>query len=386
MALHFPRDEFLGRIAAVRRSLNHRKLDALLLFAQESHYYLTGFDTGGYKHFQCAVLTADDRPITLLTRRPDKEQARRTSIIDDVRIWYDAEGANPALDLKGILEEKGLRGCRVGIEMATHGLTAANFELLRQAVEGWCRLEDASSIVQELRVIKSPAELAYVRSAAALADAAVLAMQKTARPGAFEGDIIAAIQTAILTGGGDIPNGAQVLGSGDRALLVRNTTSRRHLSPVDQLTMEWAAAFRRYQTGIMRTVAIGESRPQHRRLFEVTKEALEAMTEAAKPGEPLGRIDEAHRRVFDGAGHADHRLGACGYSVGATYPPRFMDYPPLLYSGNPTPARPGMVLFLHAILADGSSGDAMSLGHTIVITDTGRERLSKLMPDYEPLK
>src|ERR1700687_3318793 len=134
MGLHFPREEFLGCIAAVRRSLNHRKLDALRVFAQESHYYLTGFDTGGYKHFQCAVLTADDRPITLLTRRPDKEQARRTSIIDDVRIWYDAEGANPALDLKGILEEKGLRGCRVGIEMATHVLTAANYELLRLAV------------------------------------------------------------------------------------------------------------------------------------------------------------------------------------------------------------------------------------------------------------
>jgi len=386
MALHFPIEEFHARIAATRRGLAERGLDALLIFAQESHYYLTGFDTGGYKHFQCAVLTADDRPITLLTRRPDREQARRTSIIEDVRIWYDAEGANPALDLKQIMAEKGLAGGRIGVEMATHGLTAANWELIRRALDGWCTLEDASTLVQLLRVVKSPAELAYVRKAAALADDAITAVLATARPGVFEGDIIAAIQSAILKGGGDVPNGAQVLGSGDRALLVRGTTARRHLSPVDQLTVEWSAAYRRYQTGIMRTFAVGESKPAHRRMFEVTKEALAAMTEAARPGEPVGRIDEAHRRVFDAAGYEEARLAACGYSVGATYPPRFMDYPPLLYAGNPMPAAPGMVLFLHAILADAKTGNAMSLGHTIVVTQTGREVLSKLTPDYEPLR
>ncbi len=386
MGLHFPTEEFHGRIANARRALRERKLDALLIFAQESHYYLTGFDTGGYKHFQCAVLTTDEQPITLLTRRPDLEQARRTSIIDDVRIWYDAEGANPALDLKAILAEKGLAGGRLGVEMATHGLTGANWERLRLVLDGWCNHEDASTLIQLLRVVKSPAELAYVRKAAALVDAAAEAMLATARPGAFEGDVIAAIQAAILRGGGDVPNGAQVFSSGTQAMLVRGTTGRRHLSPIDQVTMEWAAAYRRYQTGIMRTVPIGEVQPLHRRMFDVTCDALAAMTEAAKPGEPLGRIDEAHRRVFDAAGHEKHRLAACGYSVGATYPPRFMDYPPLLYAGNPTPGKPGMVLFLHAVLADPTTNSAMSLGHTIVLTETGREVLSRLVPVYDALR
>ena len=87
MALHFERGEFDSRIGAARKALAADRLDAVLLFAQESLYYLTGFDTSGFVFFQCAVLTASDGPITLLTRRPDLEQARRTSVIEDVRIW-----------------------------------------------------------------------------------------------------------------------------------------------------------------------------------------------------------------------------------------------------------------------------------------------------------
>ena len=136
MALHFERAEFEGRIAAARRAMNARGLAAILLFAQESHYYLTGYDTSGYVFFQCTVLTADAQPITLLTRRPDLEQARRTSVIEDVRIWYDAEGAAPADDLRGILAEKGLAGERVGIELDSYGLRAHQYEALKTSLDG----------------------------------------------------------------------------------------------------------------------------------------------------------------------------------------------------------------------------------------------------------
>ncbi|MBI3512919.1 MAG: M24 family metallopeptidase, partial [Proteobacteria bacterium] len=113
-----------------------------------------------------------------------------------------------------------------------------------------------------------------------------------------------------------------------------------------------------------------------------TRDALAAMTAAARPGRPLGEIDDAHRRVLDAAGYAETRLAACGYSLGATFRPSWMDVPPMLYSGNPMPAQPGMTLFLHAILVDAPHNLAMSLGHTILMTDTGAEPLSRLTPDY----
>ena len=93
VSLRFVESEHRDRIARARRTLRERGLSALLIFAQESHYYLTGFDTTGYVYFQCGVLTAEDGPLVLLTRRPDLSQALDTTLYDDIRIWLNAEGA-----------------------------------------------------------------------------------------------------------------------------------------------------------------------------------------------------------------------------------------------------------------------------------------------------
>jgi Xaa-Pro dipeptidase len=207
-------------------------------------------------------------------------------------------------------------------------------------------------------------------------------MLDTAGPGVFEGDIQAAGQAAIFRGGGDPAASGPVLGSGERALCIRNSTGLRQLDPVDQLTLEFAGVFRRYHACLMRTVAVGSATDYQRRMFAATKDALAAMTEAAKPGRPLGEIDEAHRRTYDKAGFEHARMAACGYSLGATYRPNWMDVPPMLYAGNPMPARPGMVIFMHAILIDRPAGYAMSAGHTVIVTGTGREMLSRMPVEY----
>ena len=103
MALHFSRAELAGRQAAACGALQKRGLDGLLMFRQESMYYLTGYDTFGYVFFQCLYLGADGR-MTLLTRAPDRLQAQHTSVVEDIRIWVDGPDANPALELRAILE------------------------------------------------------------------------------------------------------------------------------------------------------------------------------------------------------------------------------------------------------------------------------------------
>ena len=378
MALHFPREEHEERIARARSALAERDLAALLIFAQESNFYLSGYDTSGYVFFQCCVLCADDQPLTLLTRRPDVQQAHETSIIPDVRVWYDAEGANPALDLRAILAEKGLEGERIGIELATYGLTGASWEMVRSALDGWCELEDASGLVRALRLVKSPAELEYVRRAAHLADEAMVAMIDAARPGVLDTAVSAAGLNVMLGGGGDVPPAGPLVNSGPRALYGRSVAGAHAIEDPDQVTIEFAASYHRYTACIMRTRVVGPASPPQRDMFALVEEAMVAMTDAAAPGRPIGLIDDAHRRVFDEAGHRVHRYAACGYSLGATYRPSWMDVPPMLYSGNPTIARPGMVLFPHASLSDADRGYAMALGHTVVITDNGREVLSEL--------
>ena len=114
MPTHFAADELAARRKAAAEGLADSGLDGLLMFRQESMYYLTGYDTFGYVFFQCLYMGADGETLTLLTRTPDVRQAEHTSMIPDVRVWYDAEGVNPAEDLKGILEEPRVWGRTLG--------------------------------------------------------------------------------------------------------------------------------------------------------------------------------------------------------------------------------------------------------------------------------
>src|ERR1700740_161745 len=121
MALHFTRGEFATRRTRVCGEMQKAGLDGLLIFRQESMYYLTGYDTSGYSMFQGMYLGADGA-VALCTRSADLRQARITSIIEDVRIWQDREGATGAEDLRDMLESYGCRGKRLGVEYHAYGL------------------------------------------------------------------------------------------------------------------------------------------------------------------------------------------------------------------------------------------------------------------------
>jgi len=190
--IHFSLEELAARRKAAAGELAGRGLDGLLMFRQESMYYLTGYDTFGYVFFQCLYMGTDGETITLLTRTPDVRQAEHTSVVEDIRVWFDAEGADPALDLREILEEHGCKGKRLGIETDAYGLTGYNLKRVEAALGGFCELVEASDLVSRLRVIKSPAEIAYVREAARLADLGLDRAVEVAAPGVFEGEVLAA--------------------------------------------------------------------------------------------------------------------------------------------------------------------------------------------------
>ena len=90
MGLHFTAEEFFKRKRDVLRSMKEKNLDALLMFRQESMYWLTGYDTFGYVFFQTLILDQKGNTI-LLTRAPDLRQAQNTSNIKDIRIWIDKD-------------------------------------------------------------------------------------------------------------------------------------------------------------------------------------------------------------------------------------------------------------------------------------------------------
>ncbi|MEM7240270.1 MAG: Xaa-Pro peptidase family protein, partial [Pseudomonadota bacterium] len=313
---HFELAEYQARRDRATAALRAADLDAILLFAPESHYWLTGYDTFGFAMFQCMVLTADGE-IVLLTRMPDKRQALHTSILDDsqIRIWTEVEGANPAEDLNALLAERLLNRSRLGVEMDTVGLTARNWTRLHDVFGPW--LSDASGLIRGLRRSKSPAEIEMHRRAAALSDDAYDAAVQATGAGAFEGDILADMQGAVFRGGGDYAGNEFIIGSGEGALLCRYFSGRRHLESSDQITLEWSGAYARYHAAMMRTLIVGKASDTQREMHAAAVEALGACEAAIRPGAPMGDVFDAHAAVLDDHGYSHARLQACGYGMGA---------------------------------------------------------------------
>ena len=375
MDLHFTKEDFKKRKSNILKSMTEQKLDALLMFRQESMYWLTGYDTFGYVFFQTLVLDRKGN-IILLTRAPDLRQAQNTSNIHDIRIWVDKDGSNPTDDLKLILDELNLKEKKIGIEYEAYGMTGRNALRLNKSLENYCDVEDHSELITKLRVVKSQEEIIYVRKAAELADKALDEAWKYTKAGASEAKILAEMQKVIFENGGDYPANEFIIGSGHNALLCRYQAEKRNLSDVDQLSIEWAGTFKHYHSAMFRTIPIGKTDTRHIKMHEACVNALTNCEKYLIPGKTAGDVFDIHAKVLDNLGFKKSRMNACGYSLGSTFSPNWMDWP-MLYTGNPYVIQPGNVFFMHMILMDSDNGLAMNLGETYLVTENGNERLGK---------
>jgi Xaa-Pro dipeptidase len=325
--------------------------------------------------FQGMYLGADGA-LALLTRSADLRQAKLTSVIEDIRIWTDREGADPAGELRDMVADYGGRGKRIGAEYHAYGLTAQRGKMVDAAFAGLCELVDASDLVRLLRLVKSPAELAYLRQAGRLVDEACAVSRRLIVPGASVGAVYGEMIGAIMRGDGDPSASRWPMGAGEEALLVRYHTGHGTVAARDQVQFEIAAAYRHYHAALMYVIPTGEPDPRHQHMFDACAEALDACEAALRPGNTVGQVFDAHARVLTKAGYAGHFLNACGYTMGATYPPTWMDWP-MVYAGEPQVLAPNMVFFLHMILLNSDTGLSMSLGETAIVTETGCEPISR---------
>ena len=375
MSLHFSDQEFSNRKKNTIESMKKLSLDAILMFRQESMYWLTGYDTFGFVFFQTLIMDQKGN-IILLTRAPDLRQAQNTSNIDDIRIWMDEDESNPINDLKIILDELNLKNKKIGVEYEAYGMTGRNAIRLNKSLEKYCHLEDQSELITKLRVIKSNEEIIYVKKAAELADRALDEVWKCAKAGVSESKILAEMNRVIFEGGGDYPANEFIIGSGKNALLCRYQSDKQILSNPDQLTIEWAGTFKHYHSAMFRTIPIGKAKKEHFKMHEATIEALKNCEKKLVPGNKVGEVFDAHAQTFDELGFNKARMNACGYSLGATFSPNWMDWP-MLYTKNPYTIEQGNIFFMHMILMDSENQLAMNIGETYLVTKNGNERLGK---------
>ena len=163
---------------------------------------------------------------------------------------------------------------------------------------------------------------------------------------------------------------------GDNALLCRYQAEKRNLSDTDQLSLEWAGTFKHYHSAMFRTIPIGKADSKHIKMHEACVDALTNCVKTLIPGKTAGNVFDAHAKTFDDLGFKKARMNACGYSLGSTFSPNWMDWP-MLYTGNPYKIVPGNVFFMHMILMDSDNNLAMNLGETYLVTENGNERMGK---------
>ena len=144
MALHFSDQEFSNRKNNTIESMKKVRLDAILIFRQESMYWLTGYDTFGYVFFQTLVMDQKGNMI-LLTRAPDLRQAQNTSNIKDIRIWVDKDNSDPTHELKNILNELNLKGKNIGVEYEAYGMTGRSAMKLNKSLKNFCTYKPRST-------------------------------------------------------------------------------------------------------------------------------------------------------------------------------------------------------------------------------------------------
>ena len=365
--IHFSKEEFADRQTRVREKLANLDLDGALLFKIEDMYWLTGYDSDGFSIFGCMYIGTDGQ-LTQLARPADLGNAAYSSICEDIRVAPDSEKISRADQIKQMLASLGLQGKRIGIQVDTMGLTPRLFLQIQEELNGWCEQVIIPDFIRELRLVKSPQELVYMRKAGEIMDVVLDKTLAATYCGAFEGDIYATFYDSLFRLGGDLPAHIPPFGSGQSALNLRYTTGRKHVLENDQVTLELGVAYRHYHAACMCVVLTGpEINPRHLKMHETSVIALDAVQAILRPGTTVGEIYETYKSTLENNGEKDAVLTVCGYTMGAAWPPTWMEQP-MIFEQNPVVLEENMSFFTHMILNDRESGLSMAVAEQAIIT------------------
>jgi len=369
---HFSREEFSQRQQKTRKHLQNLELDGLLLFKIEDMYWLTGYESDGFCIFG-SMFIGTEGALTHLARPADLGNLSYSSICEDVRISPDTEDSTRAEHIKDMLRSLGMEGKKIGIQVDTMGLTPRLFLEISAILDGWCELTVAPDFIRILRLVKSPQELNYFRKAGEVMDIVMNKVIEATYPGAFEGDIYATFYDTLFRLDADLPAHIPPLGSGESALNLRYTTKRKNVSENDQVTLELGLAYRHYHVACMGVVLTGpEINKRHLKMHKTSVTALDEVQAALRPGTTVGELFDIYKETLEEHGEHDAVLTVAGYTMGAMWPPTWMEEP-MIFEGNPLVLEENMTFFTHMILNDRETGLSMAVGETAIVTKDAPE-------------
>lgn len=370
----FPEAEYRRRVAAVRRFMAERDLDALLVTFIPNVCYMTGYHAFAADLFACMVLPADGEP-TLQVTEFEIPGALLSGWVQDIRAIKFTAPDSLTRELAAVLVDRGLDGKRIGIETKRHGLSVDTYEGLKQAVPR-ATFVDASDVVGHARVVKSAAELSHMRRAADMTRKGIEAALSAVRPGATEDDIASVAYATLVKAGSEYFSCQPVVVAGHRTGWIHTSHHGLVVRPGHTVMIEVSGFWHRYMAPIMHTVSVGEPSHAVQRLVKASNDTLELLFETVRPGRTAHEVwREVSKGLRDVSAEA-YSTGMFGYSVGLSLPPTWREAIIVLAEGVDRPLEPGMTFYSPVTLRHpGTMGIGFS--ETLAVTETGCDVLTK---------
>lgn len=375
----FTGDEFAERLSRVRRAIAAAKLDWLIAFHPVSIHWLTGSDAKSYQAFQCLLVSAAPGPLVVFTREGERNEYEADTLADDVRSWGGSEPEDPVDAFARVVESLGLKRTRVGIEVPAYYLHAHHYVRLKDML-GDSLVAEPSTLIHDLKLVKSAREIAYIRAASRIADHAMTAFIGALQEGRSEIEVCGEVYHALLGAGSGLPASTLNLVSGERSGFSHGAPTERRLKRGDFGNVEYGATYRRYTATIGRQFAMGTPSARMRELYDVVRAAADVCIAEIRAGVPAVRPHEAAKRVIAAAGFDRYRIHTSGYGLAPGFPPSWGE-PLNMFGGSRYTLEAGMVVSVEPPVFIGAERLGARLIDNVLVTPTGAELLSRSSRD-----
>lgn len=391
----FSDEELHGRLTALREVMQARDIELALLSTPENIFYLTGLDHWGYFAPHLLIVPAEGEMV-LVTRQMERvsiEKQVRNALFQGhtdsetaadlaVRVLRDSFAAKERSRevLKAVVEEVGERtgnAPTIGVETWSSGHSYGFGHALRESL-GDVHWVDITGLVDDLRLVKSPAEQALMRKAAAVSDAAAEAAIAAIHDGADERDVVAECHAAMIRAGGDAPGFGPFIRPGARLGEEHATWGNGTYQAHEPVFLELSGCVSRYHAPLGRLVHVASIREEDEQMAETAIAAFKAVLGALKPGARARDIYAAWQQVVDDAGLAHYRRHHCGYCVGIGFPPSWTGGNRVtgLRRDSDMEIREGMSFHILSWLMGTGKGDYF-VSNPVLLTADGAEVLSR---------
>lgn len=371
----FSIEEFESRRARVREAIGRAGLDWLVAIHPVSIHWLTGSDAKSYQEFQCLLISAAPGPISVLTRDGEKNEFRDDALVDRLETWGGGENEDPIAAFERFIAPLDLCRARVGIEVPAYYLHPHHYVHLKELL-GAALVAEPTNLIHDLKLVKSPAELEYIREAARIADVAMDVFQKALAEGRSELEIAGKVYDSLLSSGSGLAASPINLVSGERSCFSHGAPTLRRLRRGDYINVEYGAAFRRYTSTIGRQFCLGKPTSAMRDMHDLVRRAGDAQMAAIRAGVPAVVPHEAARRVIADAGFDHCRVHTSGYGLAPGFPPTWGE-PLHMLGGSSYTLAAGMVVTIEPPVFDGEQRLGARIIDNVLVTDTGCELLSR---------